>query len=93
MSSILFTIGLIKNVVKNNEIITGEMIFRLNEIEFETLDFKLFNSSVHLFEEIVKGCIYSFAGSFLFEDKVKVRFLIQIIKQIFHLKNDINVIY
>jgi hypothetical protein len=79
MSSILFTIGLIKNVVKNNEITTGELLFRLNEVEFETLDFKLFNSSVHSFEEIVKGCMYSFVGSFFFEDKIKVSFLLQMI--------------
>ena len=79
MSSILFTIGLIKNVVKNNKITTGELLFRLNEVEFETLDFKLFNSSVHLFEEIMKGCMYSFVGSFFFEDKIKVSFLLQMI--------------
>jgi hypothetical protein len=74
MSSILFTIGLIKNLVKNNETVTGEIIFRLNEMEFETMEFKLFNSSVHLFEDIVKGCVYSFVGSFFFENKIKVSF-------------------
>jgi hypothetical protein len=73
MSSILYTIGLLKSVVKTSETINGEIIFRLNDIEFDNLDFKIFQSSSNPFPELIKGYIYSFVGSFCIDDgKTKV---------------------
>ena len=80
MASIFFTIGLVKSVTKTNETITGEAVFRLNEIEFGCLEFKIFNRSPeHQFHDIIKSCIYSFVGSFFFDSKIKVGFLPQMI--------------
>ena len=84
MSSVLYTIGLVKTVTKTNETATGEVMFRLNEIEFNCLEFKMFNrSSDSLFRDVIKGCMYSFVGSFFFDIKIKVGFLLQMVNQIF----------
>ena len=46
VSSILYMIDLLKNAVKISDTVSGEIMFRLNEIEFDDLDFKFFNSLV-----------------------------------------------
>jgi len=37
---------LLKNAVKTSDTVSGEIMFRLNGIEFDDFDFKFFNSLV-----------------------------------------------